>query len=247
MLIQKQFYFSTMSKKVELSNLKRQIRANNFRKKCKIEKYTLDQSMAQSTSSISDEQNCKKINFNTNDYNEKVLYENEVILPMCDSGAESDDSSSCLSETFSNDYISSCVSEDDINDSDTYDSDWHIDQSNEKIVQDLKQWSFEFNVNRLYLDKLLKLLHTRIPELPLCAKTLQKLTGPSLYKIIPFDDNSEFIYFGISDQLKKLINPSLHLDNSLKLQFNVDGLPLYQSSSKEFWSILGKILFKPDI
>ena len=181
------------------------------------------------------------INFNTNDSNEKVLYENEVILPMCDYGAESDDSSS-LSETFSNDYIFSGDSEDDINDSGTDDSDCHIDQSNERSVQDLKQWSFEFGVNRLCLDKLLKLLNTRIPELLLCAKTFQKLIGPSLYKIIAFDEYSEFVYFGISDQLKKLINPSLHLDNILKLQFNVNGLPLYQSSSKEFWPILGKIL-----
>ena len=144
-------------------------------------------------------------------------------------------------ESFSDGYTSS-------NDDNTDNNILHNEQNYAEILEDVRQWSFDFNVSTLCLNKLLKILKTRIPELPSCAKTLQKLRGPRLYNIVPVDNsNSEFVYFGIADQLKKSINPSLHLDNTIKLQFNVDGLPLSKSSNKEFWPILGKVFFKPDI
>ena len=54
-------------------------------------------------------------------------------------------------------------------------------------------------------------------------------------------DKSQFVYFGISENLHYCINSDLQIDNTSKLQFNFDGLPLYQLSAQEFWPILCKI------
>ena len=61
-------------------------------------------------------------------------------------------------------------------------------------------------------------------------------------------DHSEFAYIGISTQLQRIINPANHPENKvLKLQFNVDGLPLFKSGGIEFWPILGKVHFMSDL
>lgn len=80
-----------------------------------------------------------------------------------------------------------------------------------------------------------------------------KLQGKhKIKKFNPDDekDDAEHVYFGIEEQLKRIINPSLHKNNILDLQFNFDGLPLFNSSSKEFRPVLGKVytadnLYKP--
>ncbi|OXU17627.1 hypothetical protein TSAR_014619 [Trichomalopsis sarcophagae] len=73
-----------------------------------------------------------------------------------------------------------------------------------------------------------------------------KRKDQSKYEIRKFnpnaiDDDSEYVYFGIEKQLKRIVNPDLYQDKALKLQFHFDGLPLYSSSSKEFWPVLGKV------
>ncbi|OXU19212.1 hypothetical protein TSAR_006247, partial [Trichomalopsis sarcophagae] len=88
-----------------------------------------------------------------------------------------------------------------------------------------------------------------IPTLPLSSKTLLKFKSLDCYKIEKFDKNDidntyEFLYCGISKQLQKTINPKLHETLELEVQFHIDGLPIYQSSSKEFWPILGKVSMK---
>lgn len=94
---------------------------------------------------------------------------------------------------------------------------------------------------------MLKILNPVIPKLPRCTKTLLKKNGPSKYKVIELNNGAEFVYFGIADNLKRTVNPAIHEDKCLLLQFNVDGLPLFKSSPKQFWPILGKVFFQPDI
>ena len=55
------------------------------------------------------------------------------------------------------------------------------------------------------------------------------------------------MYCVIKNQLQKIVNPAVHNKHLLKLQFGMDGLSLYKSSSKEFWPILGKIYTKESL
>lgn len=50
----------------------------------------------------------------------------------------------------------------------------------------------------------------------------------------------------MANGLKTCIDTSLH-ENRINLQFNIDGIPLYNSSNKQFWPILCKVFFIPDV
>ncbi|EFN60872.1 hypothetical protein EAG_16021, partial [Camponotus floridanus] len=83
-------------------------------------------------------------------------------------------------------------------------------------------------------------------ELPKSSKTFLQTTSEN-YKIEKLDenDNGLFVYFGLTS-LVKYLNPDLHL-NLIELIINVDGLPLFKSSSISFWPILCKIFHQPDV
>jgi len=125
-----------------------------------------------------------------------------------------------------------------------------IEEFNE--IEELRQWAIKSNIKHTHLDSLLQILRRRmLPELPKSSKTFLKTTSAE-YEIKQFKGTNdviigEFVYFGIAKHLQICVNADLHKENKLYLQFNIDGLPLFKSSSQQFWPILGKIHFYPDI
>lgn len=115
-------------------------------------------------------------------------------------------------------------------------------------VEEIRQWALltpAIPHNRL--DGLLQILRRRLlPDLPKTSKTFLQ-TEMANYEIERFGINSEFVYFGIEKYLRQIINVNVHEDNIIYLIFNIDGIPLYHSSSKQFWPILGKIFHHRDI
>lgn len=58
----------------------------------------------------------------------------------------------------------------------------------------------------------------------------------------------QFVYFGIIKYLQTMINTNLHkIQNIIELLINIDGVPLFRSSSKQLWPILCKVYFQPDV
>ncbi|XP_008189020.1 uncharacterized protein LOC103311219, partial [Acyrthosiphon pisum] len=53
--------------------------------------------------------------------------------------------------------------------------------------------------------------------------------------------NGSYVYFGIEEGLKDIISEE-YTENTIRLLFNIDGLPLYNSSSQQFWPNLGLIV-----
>lgn len=104
------------------------------------------------------------------------------------------------------------------------------------MVDKIKIWAKSSIIKQEHSTPLLKILKQRFPEFPCSAKTLFKSHYD--YKIIQFENNDEFVYFGIANQLKKQVNAKLHNDLVLLLQFHVDGFSPFKSSKKEFWPIL---------
>ena len=114
------------------------------------------------------------------------------------------------------------------------------------LISELKIWALKHKVTHSCIDGLLQILKPYHSELPLSAKTLLKCNSilSSLVKKVNPDhpqDMSEYVYFGIRRNLERIVNVALHKDKVLELLFNMDGLPLFKSSSLEFWPILGKI------
>ena len=119
----------------------------------------------------------------------------------------------------------------------------------------VKNWAIDCKVLYSHIDLLLKALKPFVPDLPLSHKSLLKVSPQEKLIVKKFDpdsvgDTSEFVYIGIAKQLQLIINASLHTGSILELQFSTDGLPLFKSSSIEFWPILGKVhnyqnIYKP--
>lgn len=53
--------------------------------------------------------------------------------------------------------------------------------------------------------------------------------------------NGSYVYFGIEEGLKGIMTDE-YTEDSISILFNIDGLPLYNSSSQQFWPILGLIM-----
>lgn len=117
------------------------------------------------------------------------------------------------------------------------------------VVENLRQWACAIPpVPHTRLDNLLKLLKPILPHLPKTSKTFLA-TESTTYNIGKIDENDDgdFIYFGLESYLQNIINPRLHINQSIELLINIDGLPLFKSSSKQFWPILVKIFNEPDV
>ena len=116
----------------------------------------------------------------------------------------------------------------------------------------IKNWAYESRTPHINVELLLRYLKPFHPELPLCASTLLGTRWLPKHNIVNISsgkimDEGKFVYFGIKKQLQKQINPALQKDKKIKVQYNIDGLKLYNSSNVEFWPILGKIFLIPDL
>ncbi|KYQ57721.1 hypothetical protein ALC60_03309 [Trachymyrmex zeteki] len=119
-------------------------------------------------------------------------------------------------------------------------------------VEEIREWALNYDIKQAALDKLLLILRKKLlPQLPKSSKTF--LRTKNNYKInMIFDDNGkeiigQYVYFGLEEGIRLCVNTNLHQNKEIKLQFNVDGLPLFNSGKKQFWPILCKIFSEIDI
>jgi hypothetical protein len=104
--------------------------------------------------------------------------------------------------------------------------------------QQLKLWASANKCQHRSLNELLDILRQQGHELPKDARTLLETPRdvPVLTKC-----GGQYIYFGIEQgiikNLSKYQKNAQHL-NSIELVINIDGLPLFKSSSQQFWPIL---------
>ena len=121
------------------------------------------------------------------------------------------------------------------------------EQLNEKppLASELAEWAVEAGVTLSALSSLLSILHPYHNGLPLDARTLLKT--PRSYEIKNLvNSNGQYYHFGIQTGISSYLTKSsgmtsLTSDMTISLQFNIDGLPLFKSSSTEFWPILGRV------
>lgn len=107
------------------------------------------------------------------------------------------------------------------------------------FTNDLRRLANVHNFTHAALDEILKLISPAYTFLPSTAKTL--LHTPRKVETIPFD-NGDMCYFGVEYCLiRKLQNGGLKQNiSTIKLIINIDGLPIFKSSSTNLWPILGR-------
>lgn len=176
--------------------------------------------------------NENKSNSDNNVHNSDVFIVNE------------DDISSTSITDFNMEAHSSCANTVVTGYTPAHDSNENIFECNNGIkyatfnTSNLRNWALRYNITHTALDELLQMLKQTYNYLPLTARSLLKT--PKQTKIFTLN-NGDMCYFGIEMKLKQKLERGLKnvlVDNVIELDFNIDGLPLFKSSSTEVWPIL---------
>lgn len=105
-------------------------------------------------------------------------------------------------------------------------------------TDDLRMWVLSHNITRRSVNELLKILNNiGLNWLPMDSRSLCKT--PRSSNVISMD-NGQYWYNGIATNLR-LLFADVRSNLTLKLNVNVDGIPLMKSSATQFWPILANI------
>ncbi|XP_066930026.1 uncharacterized protein [Clytia hemisphaerica] len=101
----------------------------------------------------------------------------------------------------------------------------------------MSEWILRNKINRTASNELLSILrHNGHEELPLCTRTLLKT--PRNYVIKEKCDGS-YIYLGLGKGISRVLVKGIQVDRfEIDLIINVDGLPIFKSTSSQLWPIL---------
>ncbi|KAL2087968.1 hypothetical protein ACEWY4_016796 [Coilia grayii] len=131
-----------------------------------------------------------------------------------------------------------CSSDD--NDLSVLSSDDDNDPKEISLKDKLKQWASTFGINLVAITALLSILSTYHPELPRDARTLLGTTRKTNVEAL---GGGQYHHFGLVKGILSRLN-SIHLPSSIqtiRLKFNIDGLPIFKSSKVQFWPILAMV------
>lgn len=131
--------------------------------------------------------------------------------------------------------------EDEQNENNCYD-----DEVTNEFRYKLKEWAITYKPTQNQLKGLLSVINSTLPfKLPADPRTL--LYTPSRVDIIRLGHEENYWHHGLKVCLKNVFqtySPD-KIPNTIHININVDGLPLFKSSRQKFWPILFNIhLFK---
>ena len=108
------------------------------------------------------------------------------------------------------------------------------EKEKEPLNQRLVRWSTKITIVKWHLNDLLGILRDEGLQLPKDARTL--LQTP---KTVVSEDKcgGKYIYYGLKIGLVKIIS-KVTVTGTIELNINIDGVPLFKSSGKQFWPIL---------
>jgi hypothetical protein len=117
-----------------------------------------------------------------------------------------------------------------------------FDVSDDDLSKLLAEWAVSFNISLTALGQLLSLLHKYHPSLPIDARTVLQTPRSTAVKQL---SDGEYYHFGITHNLQNILaGSSLEIfqnEDILKVQLNIDGLPIFKSSGLQLWPILGML------
>lgn len=105
----------------------------------------------------------------------------------------------------------------------------------------LAECFLECKVPATTADKILAVLHAYHPSLPLTYRSLLKTELKC--GNVEMVGSGEYMHYGIMEGLLKHQHCIMNLNTTdVKYHVNIDGLPLYKSSSTQLWPILGRVV-----
>lgn len=114
------------------------------------------------------------------------------------------------------------------------------------LEQGISRWATKNNITRQALNELLQLLREEGHDLPKDSRIL--MNTPRYVEVLQ-KCGGHYFYYGIESCVQSIFktHPEFIKEiDSIKLSVNIDGIPLYKSSSDQFWPILIKFdCFRP--
>lgn len=108
-------------------------------------------------------------------------------------------------------------------------------ESDPDFIKDVTNVFKEIHITQNDLTKVLKVLNKYHPELPTDARTLLSTDQAKIETRVVAP--GEYYHFGLKKGLA-FVAKQLKLSETIRLQFNFDGLPIHRSTTKGFWPIL---------
>jgi len=120
------------------------------------------------------------------------------------------------------------------------DSDDDDDDSQCGLGEHVARWVNQHHIPHAAVSDLLSLLHPYHSDLLLAAKTILHTKSKIEIKIVSGGEN---YYFGLAHWVELLLDSGIHeyAGKCLTVHVNIDGIPLYHSSSACLWPILCSI------
>lgn len=121
-----------------------------------------------------------------------------------------------------------------------------LEDDNDDDSHGIAEWAAEFNIPQTALSALLKILRRKGLDIPMDGRTLMSTDRSCNVANMA---GGSYYHFGIENALIAELTSLGHLANvtdTLTLRINIDGLPLFRSSSLSLWPILGMIKEIPE-
>lgn len=110
-----------------------------------------------------------------------------------------------------------------------------------KLKLELRSWVSKYHISQCAVNDLLTILHSSgLDRLPQSCKTLMQTPKKVLIRNVA---GGRQWYNGIENGLRVALK-NIKSDLVLQLHFNIDGLPIFNSSTASFWPILARIQSK---
>lgn len=127
---------------------------------------------------------------------------------------------------------------DEVHDSESHDLSSSDEDDNPTFKEQLREWVLNSGTPICHVNSLLALLQPHFPSLPKDGRTLLNTRREYVIDNIA---GGKYHHFGVEHGIKICLQQYAHLCDldELSLQLNIDGVPLFKSSSESFWPILG--------
>lgn len=146
------------------------------------------------------------------------------------------------------------VDAEDLHDIDDYCEDWEDDDvshatpsANAALLSELRKWVGEHNITLRALTALLAILRSNFNDgtIPKDARTVMR-TPTTLAVTQLNEEGAEYWHQGLDSCLRGQFH-NLCAPETISLNINIDGLPLFNSATKCFWPILANVQEHPEI
>lgn len=117
-----------------------------------------------------------------------------------------------------------------------------IEEDKLYLSNEIASWALVHNITQSALKDLLNILKQQLPigKLPFDPRTLLKTPREKICNLI-YSDNGNYWHYGLKKVLHKALVSIENIQAEYNLNVNIDGLPMFRSSTESFWPILVEI------